>query len=210
MNQMEPGVIIRQAVPTDARQAVLLLHQAISSFGESIFGNGDREKTIGILERLFVADRNRFNYRYVHLLEKEKQISGLLLAFRSNLMIRLNLLTGKSLVGILKPVEMIQLVKRVIKQSPVKEGEKDEYYISDLAVAPHLQGQRIGTQLLAFAEEQAGKMGLSRCSLVVTHENEGAKRLYLRHGYRIINFIRSNPFERLQGRMGYYRMTKEM
>jgi ribosomal protein S18 acetylase RimI-like enzyme len=207
---MDTNTHIRQATPADAHQAVILLDHAIANSGESIFGNGNREKTLGILERLFVAGGNRFNYRYTFVIEKEKKVAGLLLAFRSNLLLRLNLLTGQRLLQILKPLEMIQLIRRVSKLPTVKEVDKDEFYISDLAVAFHFRGQMLGTRLLTFAEELAAKSGLKRCSLLVTHENEGAKRLYFRNGYKIVDFIKSNQIERLQGRFGFYRMVKEI
>jgi ribosomal protein S18 acetylase RimI-like enzyme len=189
---------IRAATPQDAGQAVLLLVHALADAGDFIFGDGSREKALVVLRSLFIAKQNRFNFRNTFLVEQDKQITGLLLAFNSNLAKRLDLLTGQRLVG------------RVIRQTPLKESAAGEYYISDLAVAPESRGQQIGSKLLAFAEEQARNLGLEKCSLVVVHENEAAKRLYLRHGYKIIDFIKNSRLKQLKGAMGYYRMVKEI
>jgi len=207
---MDAHINIRKATPHDARQAVVLLNHAMASFGEYIFGNGNGDKALGILRKLFVAERNRFNYRYTFVAEKEDTIAGLLLAFHSNITRRLDLLTGQRLLGILHPLEMMQLVGRVVRQMPVKEAGRDEYYISDLAVAPQFRGKKIGTQLLAYAEAQAGKLGLSRCSLIVTHENQSAQRLYSKQGYQIVDFFKSSRTRQKLGEKGFYRMVKEI
>jgi ribosomal protein S18 acetylase RimI-like enzyme len=207
---MDTGINIRKATPHDARQAVILLNHAMASVGDHIFGDGNRERALGILGKLFVEKRNRFNYRYTFLAEKENHVAGLLLAYSSNLMRQLDLLTGQRLLRILQPLEMMRLVSRAMKQTPLKEADRDEYYISDLAVAPDSRDKKIGTLLLAFAEGQARKLGLCKCSLIVVHENEGAKRLYLRHGYQILDFIKSSPKRQKHGQVGYYRMVKEV
>lgn len=207
---MNPNLKIRKATSQDGPQAVILLYQAMGSLGEYIFGNGVTDKAVDVLKKLFMAKNNRFNFRHVYLAEAGDSIAGLLLAFRSNISKRLDLLTGKRLLGILRPMEMLQLLGRVSRLKPVKESGQDEFYISDLAVNPGLRGKKIGTQLLEFAEVQAGKIGLKRCSLIVTYENEGAKRFYLRNGYRILNFVKSPRARRLPGEMGFYRMVKEV
>lgn len=207
---IEKEITIRKATSLDVNQACILLQEAMASFGDFIFGNGDQEKSLLVLKKLFLAGENRFNYRHSFLAEKGNQITGLLLAFRSDLMTRFDLLTGRQLLRILRPAEMLQMMMRVIKLPVIKETGKDEFYISDLAVSPEFRGQRIGSTLLDYAEEQARKLELKKCSLVVTKENEKAQRLYLTKGYRIMEFFHnSNIFGRKIG-MGHYRMVKEV
>jgi ribosomal protein S18 acetylase RimI-like enzyme len=203
-------ITIRKATSLDVNQAAILLQQAMTSFGDHIFGNGDQDKSLIVLKKLFLARENRFNYRYSFLAEKGNQIAGLLLAFRSNLMTRLDLFTGQQLLRILRPGEMLQLVMRVIRLPVIQETGKDEFYISDLAVTPEFRGQRIGSTLLDFAEEQARKLELKKCSLIVTKENEGARRLYLTKGYKIIDFVQNSSIFDRKIRMGHYRMVKEV
>jgi ribosomal protein S18 acetylase RimI-like enzyme len=67
-----------------------------------------------------------------------------------------------------------------------KLEEKNSYYLCGVAVFPHYWNGGIGTQLMALAEEQAREKGLTKLSLIVFEQNEGAKRLYDRLGYREI------------------------
>jgi ribosomal protein S18 acetylase RimI-like enzyme len=207
---MVTNLRIRNATPQDVNQAVILLHCAMGSLGEFIFGNGVTSKALSVLSKLFIAENNRFNYRHVYLAEGEHRIAGLLLAFRSQILHRLDLLTGLRLMGILPFAELLQLVGRVSRQVPVRESGKGEFYISDLAVAPEFRRRNIGTQLLAFAEKQAEKMGLRRCSLIVTHGNQAAKRLYLRNGYKIVHYFNSTRPRQFPWEAGYYRMVKDL
>jgi ribosomal protein S18 acetylase RimI-like enzyme len=59
----------------------------------------------------------------------------------------------------------------------------NSYYIAGMAVYPEYRGKGIGTKLLKIAEEKALGLGLPQLSLIVFEQNEGAKRLYERHGF---------------------------
>ncbi|MEM7223813.1 MAG: GNAT family N-acetyltransferase [Pseudomonadota bacterium] len=59
----------------------------------------------------------------------------------------------------------------------------DSYYINAIAVYPEHRGQGIGGALMAQAEEHARQGGFTTLSLAVFEENEGALRLYRRHGF---------------------------
>lgn len=52
-----------------------------------------------------------------------------------------------------------------------------------LAVHPALQGQGLGTRLLAEGEAWMHREGLTVCRAEVKQNNHGARRLYARHGF---------------------------
>jgi len=58
-------------------------------------------------------------------------------------------------------------------------------HISDIAVAPGLDGRGIGGRLLAFAETFAKGRGCRFLTLSVFPGNERARALYERHGYGV-------------------------
>jgi len=58
-------------------------------------------------------------------------------------------------------------------------------HISDIAVAPDLDGRGIGSRLLAFAEAFAKGRGCRFVTLSVFPANTRARALYERHGYGV-------------------------
>ena len=58
-------------------------------------------------------------------------------------------------------------------------------HISDVAVAPGMDGRGIGGRLLAFAEEWARRHGCRFITLGVFPGNERARALYERHGFGV-------------------------
>ncbi|HEY9084640.1 MAG TPA: GNAT family N-acetyltransferase [Candidatus Tyrphobacter sp.] len=57
-------------------------------------------------------------------------------------------------------------------------------FIAFMAVEPDSCGRGVGTALLNAAEDEARRRGLPYMSLMVTENNEAARRLYERGGYR--------------------------
>lgn len=67
---------------------------------------------------------------------------------------------------------------------PYAKLEKDSsYYIMGVAVFPEYRGKGIGTRFLELAAGKAREYGLSQLSLIVFEQNNGAKKLYERHGF---------------------------
>lgn len=57
-------------------------------------------------------------------------------------------------------------------------------FVAYMAVEARLRGEGVGAALLMAAEDEARRRGIPYMSLMVTEENEAARRLYERGGYR--------------------------
>ncbi len=57
-------------------------------------------------------------------------------------------------------------------------------FVAYMAVDPQQRRFGVGSALLAAAEDEARRRGLPYMALMVTEENEAARRLYRRSGYR--------------------------
>jgi GNAT superfamily N-acetyltransferase len=60
-------------------------------------------------------------------------------------------------------------------------------YIASLALFPEHRAQGIGTMLLAAARQKARRKGTGELSLLCLESNTGARRLYEREGFRVVD-----------------------
>lgn len=79
------------------------------------------------------------------------------------------------------------------------EAHEGYVYIDDFSVAAEYRSKGIGTALLCKAEEYASEISAHGAELHVESSNEGALRLYKRHGYTVS-----------ANEGGRYRMRKEL
>ncbi len=200
--------LIRPARDTDAGLAASVLHSSMGELADYLFGDGTHpvEKS---LARLFQSEGNRFSWQYSWVLEDPAQAAGFLLAFPGQWMARLQMALFAGMFSVYGLAGTIGMVGRMLPLVNVREAEADEYYISNVGVLPPFQRRGYGTRLMAFAEEQARKAGLKKCSLTVDVQNSRAIRLYQQLDYKIAS---SRHFT---GRVaakesGMHRMVKEL
>ncbi|EBY6826054.1 aminoalkylphosphonate N-acetyltransferase [Salmonella enterica subsp. enterica serovar Leatherhead] len=60
--------------------------------------------------------------------------------------------------------------------------------IQELVVLPQMRGQKVGSQLLAWAEEEARQAGAELTELSTNIKRRDAHRFYLREGYKQSHF----------------------
>jgi len=202
----DPALSIRPAQPGDAAVAVGLLYQSMHGLADYIFGCDPRHPTLEVMGGLFLDPNNRLSHRHAHVLETGAAPAGLLMAYPGRLVPALDRCTGVRLLRRFSPAAFVRLIWHSLAL-PGEEALGDEYYVSNLAVLPQLQGQGIGSWLLAFAERQARAAGLTRLSLCVDMDNPGAQRLYERTGFRVVLRQAHAPRAAQAGR-GYLRMIK--
>ena|SRR5215207_7293971 len=70
-----------------------------------------------------------------------------------------------------------------MKSRAIEEREYEYAYVSDLVVLGTRRGRGLGRALLLRAEEHARGEGATLLRIAVLAKNEGARRLYERHGF---------------------------
>ena len=90
------------------------------------------------------------------------------------------------------------------------EPDRDEAYISSLAVDPAWQGLGLGNALLDHLERAARAAGKRRLTLHVVDTNAGAIRLYTRHGFRAQGRTRTYFTRRRWGYRALLFMEKDL
>lgn len=81
------------------------------------------------------------------------------------------------------------------------------FMVETLVVDSRFRGMGIGTKLLAHAETVAAAFGKRKMVLDVIDENDGARRLYERCGYKVTKSQRGFPLQ-LVGTNGLHTMEK--
>jgi len=71
-----------------------------------------------------------------------------------------------------------------LDQLPDEVTTLPQGFVAYMAVEPDHRGVGVGAALLAAAEGEARRRGLPYMALMVTEENEAARKLYHRSGYR--------------------------
>lgn len=174
---------LRQARPTDADRAAVLLYSAylhrqvnypLREEGENRFFER--------LHHYFREASNRFSYQFIWVAEQRSEVVGLVLSFGGREEEQLNAAIGLWLE---------------------REAQEDEWYVDALAVFSDWGRRGIGTRLLQAAEQQARQQHYLKIALNVARENQQALSLYQRLHYVVTEqtFLYHHPHVRLVKRL---------
>lgn len=111
------------------------------------------------------------------------------------------------IAGPLRAARMVPNLRARARITP--PGIPGSYYIAELDVAPDRRNRGIGGALLAHAERDARRLGVRQMSLHTTITNP-ARRLYERHGFRIVHTATDRAYERITGIPGRVLMVKDL
>ena len=119
------------------------------------------------------SENANFSYRNTRIACEHGEIAGMLLAYR--------LPSAEDNED--DPLEFPKFVRPVIL---LEQLVAESFYINMLATYPRFQGQGVGSKLLAEVDEHAIVADCKLISIHVFAINQGALRLYLQHGYKIV------------------------
>jgi ribosomal protein S18 acetylase RimI-like enzyme len=166
--------LLRPACKEDARALAQLIDIAGEGFATYLWTQSavPGEGALDVGMRRAQREGGGFSYRNAIVAEIDGRVAGLLLGYR---------LAEPYDIGDLSSLS--DLVRPLVELESEAPGS---WYVNALAVFPEYRGRGLGSQLLAEAERIAGLARASTLSIIVADQNEGAKRLYLRTGYRAV------------------------
>lgn len=165
--------MIKQAQKDNITNISTLIFNAILNIANTLTGEEKEEKILETLDFYIKMDVNRLSYNNIYTYEIENQIVGLILAYNSNDVKKLD-----------KPILEHLKTKNIYLDSFEKECFEDEFYIDTVSVSPNFQGRGIAKELFSFVEEKAKEKGFKKVSLLVDFENEKALALYEKLGFK--------------------------
>lgn len=152
----------------------------------STFLDKNPKKAVKKLEKLILAGNNCYGKENLYITENQNgEIRGIIVAFRGDEIKFIN--EAKIFKNTMNFFDFLKLtfVKPVYDKITASSIEYDDFYIGNLVVAPDFRGQGIGTELLKISLELARAKNCKRVLLDVLFENERAKNLYDRLGFKV-------------------------
>lgn len=208
MENMTEGLEIRPAGLEDSSIAARLIALSMGDLGVALFGLGRMETQLNALSKMYAGLDTWISHRWCEMACVDNEPAGLLLSFPGKEIDHLNAEVFLHLWGIYGVGGTIRFISRIIRYMGYKECEPHQYYISNLAVLPEMQGKGVGAALLKRAEQKGRAAGFKVTSLVVELDNVRAKALYERVGYRELETVHTPHLRSLLGTAGFIRMEK--
>lgn len=169
---MRPQTTIRRARRDDCLDIARLFRIASDGVADYIWGNmaTDGRDPLAVGAERYRREGVDFSYQNCLIAERNGQIVGMM---HSYLMARDREPPTADFDPVLRPYAELEA--------------PGSLYISGLAFYPAARGQGLGTRFLEFARARAIRHGAPSVSLIVFERNEGARRLYERHGFHEID-----------------------
>ena len=149
------------------------------------YGGDDRRKEN--LKKLLAKKNNRFSIENIIVARKEKELVGMLLYLEGTKIEKLTKRSEKYVSdqqnGMISKLGFKFL--GILDKLFCKECEKDEFYISNLAIKKKFRGNHYSEIMMEKAYEMARKKGYKKASLLA--KNEKLIEFYNRIGYELVD-----------------------
>ncbi|MCP4380039.1 MAG: GNAT family N-acetyltransferase [Hyphomicrobiales bacterium] len=161
---------IRPAVYRDATHLAALVDIAgegfASHFWSQVAETGQSPFEVG--RSRAQRDAGSFTWRNAHIAERDGDVAGALVGYR----IADTPDSGSDLPAIARPL------------GELEAEVPGHWYINVLAIFPEYRGNGLGGALLHHADRFGPTVAPAGMAVIVSSQNDGAARLYGRHGYR--------------------------
>jgi ribosomal protein S18 acetylase RimI-like enzyme len=202
--------MIVKASLVDRKAAVGLIYETMGMFGDAALGLGDKALAVRAIEFFFEKKGNRFSREVTWLSKQGKEPTGVLVAFPGSQNLSRNMAIAWQLWQVYGFPRGVKLIWNSFVVLNRKETNKDEFYISHIAVAPAFRRQGIAHELMAWAEDLAKQNGFTKCSLVVDIDNISALALYRSLGYQVVKTVTTPQLEKRFHTRGHRKLVKDL
>lgn len=167
-------MVIRKATIEDAIPIADAIFLAMEAILYQFIGKKDSATAKALLLELVKMPDNQYSYEHCYVAVLDEQVAGAVLIY-----------DGSRLVALREPVKKLIESRFGGVFNPEDETAAGEFYIDSLGVFPSMQGKQVGSQILQYLITEYTSKG-QVLGLLVDKENPGAKKLYLRLGFRVV------------------------
>jgi len=174
---MKPKIKIRKAVLKDSESIAPLLLLAMEDIVFKFIGEEDPLKARNFLFHFLKLENNQYSYQNCFVAEIDNTIVA-----------AVNIYDGSNLESLREPVKNFIEINFGKPFTPEDETETGEYYIDSIGVDTQYRGLGIGSKLLLSLINFYVTNRNQTLGLLVVEENNIAKNLYLKLGFKIEGF----------------------
>jgi ribosomal protein S18 acetylase RimI-like enzyme len=171
---MTASMSTRSARKSDAAEIALLVNIAVHGGMARGWAQGDAAEgtydPIEVGRRDMMDDDAEFGWKSVTMAEVDGEVTGMLLGYRKP-----DAFTAvpAAVTGFMRPIEELEA------------AANGTWFISMLGVHVGWRSKGVGSALLEVAEVRRAETSANGLALIVEDANEGARKLYERHGYAV-------------------------
>ena len=205
------GLTFRKATPEDADRIAELIAGDPGREAIGIAGDAERARAMGmVIARMEGMPAGRRGLEHTTLAELHGDTVGIVHAGSGSGRFKVTPAVALAAIRIFGPFGVVGLLTRARARARVDTPSlKGAYHIGELDVDPTYRNRGIGGALLSYAEGQARQVECRLMSLT-THMANPARRLYDRHGFRVVETRTDPDYERYTGIEGRVLMVKEL
>lgn len=168
-------MIIRKATIDDSELIAKYLLLAMEEIIYKFIDERDPKTAYYFLLHFVESENNQYSYQNCFVAEENDEIIGAVSVY-----------DGGKLHELRKPIVDYVRLNFNPDFSPENETQSGEFYIDSLGVSPNHQGKGIGSKMLQFLIEEFVTKNKQTLGLLVEEENPGAKKLYLKLGFKVV------------------------
>ncbi|WP_265617746.1 GNAT family N-acetyltransferase [Alteromonas aquimaris] len=179
------NIVIRQASPADVHAATTLLYQAGEQLLCTIFGDGDKEKTLDFLNYAWMNQSGQYGCSNHWLACDGNLPVGIITCWHDKLPEDFDHQTLMSITDFFGIAESLSVIARSqhIAES-LQVPSQNQLGVGHVAVHPDYRRTGVATALLQEMVKQAVKHHKRSLILDVESENKGAIQFYLTQGFQ--------------------------
>ncbi len=202
------GLTFRKATPADTERIAEIIAGEPGREAVGLTGGVELARRFGMaMARLPNGPQG---WERTLLAERDGEPVGIMQASGDPQGVRLTPALALLALRVFGPLRALRLLPRVRARARVQTAPPPGcYYIGELDVDQRYRNRGIGGALLDYAEDEARRGGYRLMSLTTTTINP-ARRLYERHGFRVVETKTDPEYERYTGIQGRVLMAKEL
>ncbi|PJZ76753.1 GNAT family N-acetyltransferase [Leptospira neocaledonica] len=179
-----PLITIRPARPDDAAAAVPLIYSSGPAAWDYVFNEG-KISSQDFLIKSFQGTKNTFSYKNHYVAEKNGEVVGSIVIFRSENFFFQNAATAGNIFRIYGLKAPKVAVRGLSMEGMIQPPKSGRLYLGHIAVPAKERRQGIAEKLIRFAI--SAYPGYEKISLDVSQENPNAQGLYKKLGFEIVD-----------------------